>query len=66
MKDNQFTELFNYMQEQFDQLNKKLDTKAAQSSVDRLTNTIDSFVKRLDTAEIAQAARDRHFNRLFA
>lgn len=52
MNDDQFTKLFNYMQEQFDQVNNKLDTKAGQSSVDRLTNTVDSFVKRLDISEI--------------
>ena len=52
------------MQEQFDSIERKLDEKASQSSVDRLTNTIDGFVKRLDASEIEQAARDSQFNRL--
>ena len=56
MSEDQFTRLFNYMQEQFDSIERKLDEKASQSSVDRLTNTIDGFVKRLDISEIEQAA----------
>lgn len=52
------------MQEQFDLVNKKLDEKASQKSLDRLTNTIDSFVKRLDDAEIEQVSRDAQFQRL--
>ncbi len=64
MSEDQFTRLFNYMQEQFDSIERKLDEKASQSSVDRLTNTIDGFVKRLDISEIEQAARDSQFNRL--
>ncbi len=34
------------------------------SSIDRLTNTIDGFVKRLDEVETEQLARDRQFERL--
>jgi len=64
MSDDQFTKLFNYMQDQFDQVNKKLDTKASQESLDRLTSTIDSFVKRLDDSEIEQASRNAQFERL--
>ena len=45
-------------------MNDKLDEKASQSSLNNLTNTIDSFVKRLDDTEIEQAARDRQFDRL--
>lgn len=52
MSEDQFTKLFKYMQDQFDLVNQKLDQKSSQESLDRLTNTIDSFVKRLDDAEI--------------
>ena len=43
---------------------KNLSEKASQSSLDRLTNTIDSFVKRLDDDDIESKARDLQFNRL--
>lgn len=54
------------MQDQFDVVNKKLDEKASQESLDRLTNTIDNFVKRLDDSEIEQASRDAQFQRLLS
>lgn len=64
MSDDQFTKLFKYMSAQFDELNSKLDEKASQGSIERLTNTIDSFIKRLNDSEIEQVARDRQFERL--
>ncbi len=64
MNDDQFTKLFKYMTDRFDAIEKKLDEKASQSSVDRLANTIDAFVKRLNDAEVEQAARDAQWNRL--
>ena len=33
MSEDQFTRLFNYMQEQFDSIERKLDEKASQSSI---------------------------------
>lgn len=64
MSEDQFTKLFVYVQEQFTEVRRELSTKASQESIDRLTNTIDSFVKRLDTTEVEQAARDAQFERL--
>jgi septal ring factor EnvC (AmiA/AmiB activator) len=64
MSQDEFTKLFKYMENRFNSIDQKLDTKASQDSVDRLTNTIDSFVKRLDNAEIEQASRDLQFDRL--
>jgi len=64
MSEDQFTKLFKYMQNQFDLVNQKLDLKSSQESLDRLTDTIDSFVKRLDDAEIEQVSRDAQFSRL--
>ena len=64
MSDDQFTKLFTYMQDEFKAVKDKLDQKSSQESLDRLTNTIDSFVKRLDDAEIEQASRDLQFERL--
>lgn len=64
MSEDQFTKLFKYMQNQFDSVNQKLDEKSSQKSLDKLTNTIDNFVKRLDDTEIEQVSRDAQFKRL--
>lgn len=64
MSDDQFTELFKYVKDQFDIVNEKLDEKSSQTSLDRLTNTIDSFIKRLDTNDIEAKSRDLQFERL--
>ena len=43
----------------FDRIDKRFELTASQESLDRLTNTIDSFVKRLDDSKIKQASRDK-------
>lgn len=52
MSDDQFTKLFKYMQSEFAVLKEELSNKASQDSLDRLTNTIDEFVKMLDDSEV--------------
>ena len=64
MNEDQFTKLFKYMQDEFNKVNDKLDQKASQESLDRLVNTLDGFVKRLDDNETEQSARDYQFERL--
>ena len=64
MNEDQFTRLFKYVEEFRGEMNQKLDEKASQSSLDRLTNTIDGFVKRLNDNEIELAARDSQFEKL--
>jgi hypothetical protein len=64
MNQDDFTKLFKYIEEFRFEINHKIDGKASQDSIDRLTGTIDSFVKRLDDNEIEQASRDLQFNRL--
>ena len=64
--EDEFTRLFKYVEDFRNEVNTKLDEKASQSSLDRLTNTVDAFIKRLDNTEIDQAARDRQFDRLVA
>ncbi len=64
MNDDQFTKLFKYMTERFDEIDKKLDSKASQDSLNKLINTLDGFVKRLDDNETEQSARDAQFDRL--
>ncbi len=62
MSEDQFMKLFKYMQKNFSNIEKKLDERASQDSLDRLTSTIDSFVKRLDNNEIEQVSRDYNLN----
>ena len=64
MSDDQFTKLFKYVEEFRTEINVKLDEKASQSSLDRLTNTVDAFIKRLDTHDTEMTARDAQFARL--
>lgn len=64
MSEDQFTKLFNYIEEFRGEVSEKFENTASQESLDRLTNTIDSFVKRLDDAEIEQVSRDEQFKRL--
>lgn len=64
MDEGQFTKLFNYIEEFRSEVSAKLDQKASQYSMDRLINTLDGFVKRLDDAQIDQSARDARFERL--
>jgi hypothetical protein len=59
VSEDQFTKLFKYIETKFEEVNRKLDEKASQKSVDNLINTIDGFVKRLDTYQTEQAMRDR-------
>ncbi len=45
-------------------MNTRLNEKASQESLDRPSNTIGSFVERLDDSEIDQASRDYQYERL--
>ncbi len=64
MSEDQFTKLFKYIEEFRGEVNEKFSDTASQASLDRLTNTIDSFVKRLDDNELEDAAMKNQFNRL--
>ncbi len=43
----------------FDRIDERCELTASQESLDRLTNKVDSFVKRLDDSKIKQASRDK-------
>ena len=43
----------------FDRIDERFELTASQESLDRLTNKVDSFVKRLDDSKIKQASRDK-------
>jgi septal ring factor EnvC (AmiA/AmiB activator) len=64
MDDDQFTKLFKYIEDFRAEVNTKLDQKASQDSMERLLNTLDGFLKRLDDIETEQSARDLQFERL--
>jgi septal ring factor EnvC (AmiA/AmiB activator) len=64
MDDNQFTKLFKYIEDFRNEINTKLDQKASQDSMERLLNTLDGFLKRLDDIETEQSARYLQFERL--
>jgi len=64
MNDDQFTKLFKYIEAFRSEVNTKLDQKASQDSMERLLNTLDGFLKRLDVIETEQSARDLQFERL--
>ena len=66
MSEDEFTRLFKYVSERFESIEKKLDEKASQASIDKLTNTIDGFITRIDHYETEQIARDAQFERLLA
>lgn len=46
MNDDQFTKLFKYMQDGFETVNAKLDSKADKQDVQNLMDAIDSFAKQ--------------------
>jgi hypothetical protein len=52
------------MQTEFTEIKVELSKKATQDSLDRLTNTLDAFAKRLENNEIEDSSRDLQFNRL--
>ena len=52
------------MQSQFEEVNAKLEQTASKESIDKLINTMDRFLGRLEDNEIEQAAGDVQFERL--
>ncbi len=64
MNNDQFTKLFKYIEDFRTEVNTKLDQKASQDSMERLLNTLDGFLKRLDDIETEQSVRDLQFERL--
>ncbi len=64
MSEDQFTKLFKYVEEFRHEVISKLDEKASQEALDRLTNTVDAFVKRLDDNETEAIMSNRQFEKL--
>ncbi len=64
MSHDEFTKLFNYVQEMRSEMNEKFEQTASRESMDRLVNTMDRFLGRLEDADIEHAASDAQFGRL--
>lgn len=64
MTNDQFTKLFNHMNQRFDEVEAKLETKANRSQVDHIQQTLDGIANRLDRDDVERAAiidkLDRH------
>ncbi len=62
MDDNQFTKLFKYIVD----MDKRIEGEFAEvrNDIRKLADTPDLFLKRLDTNETEQAARDLQWERL--
>lgn len=64
MKDDEFTQLFRYMEKRFDDMDKRFDDAASKKQVEHLITTIDHFVARLDTNETGQIVHNAQLDRL--
>ncbi|MES2971493.1 MAG: hypothetical protein V4702_04175 [Patescibacteria group bacterium] len=64
MSEDEFTKLFKYVEAFRSEMNQKFEQTASRSSMDKLTNTIDGFIGRIDKYETELAARDAQFQRL--
>ena len=64
MSDDQFTKLFKYVEEFRSEMNIKFDDTASQVSLNKLTDTIDGFVKRIDDNETEALMSSRQFEKL--
>lgn len=48
MKEDEFTKLFKYMQEEFKKINDQLENTVTKSELDKLTSSVDAYAKRVD------------------
>lgn len=48
MSADEFTKLFKYMQTEFKNVNKRLDQTATKDELNRLTNAVDGYAKKVD------------------
>jgi hypothetical protein len=64
MSEDQFTKLFKYMQDQFKQVNQKLDDKASASDMQMVLNLLDSIVKRQEISDDERLVMGHQLDRL--
>lgn len=48
MSQDEFTKLFVYLNDEFKQVNDRLENTATKSNLDNLTNSVDAYAKRVD------------------
>ncbi len=48
MKEDEFTKLFKYIQAEFKNVNNRLNQTATKEELDRLTNSVDAYAKKVD------------------
>lgn len=48
MSEDEFTKLFKYMQAEFNKINSRLEETATKEELDRLTNAVDTYAKKVD------------------
>ena len=64
MSEDQFTKLFNYVEEMRQEMNERFDKTATKESVDELRSTVIDFASNLDTYAQEMAAMDHKIDRL--
>ena len=62
--DKSFERFFTYTESFRKEVNENFEQTAKQDALERLTNTVDAFIKRLDDNDVELAARDAQFERL--
>ncbi len=56
MSDDQYIKMFRYMTERFDALERRMDEKADKADMNRILNSIDGIIARMDTDEKERSA----------
>jgi hypothetical protein len=49
MSEDEFTNLYKYMQVEFKKINDHLEQTATEGDLDRLTNAVDAYAKQVET-----------------
>ena len=63
MNDDQFTKLFRYMSQEFDDLRNRLDTKADKADLERIYGLLDSVVKQQEVDDHKRLALGNQLGR---
>ncbi len=64
MSDDRFDKIFSYLQKLDARLERVEENMSTKDRLDHLISTMDDFIRRIDTSETEQAARDAQFERL--
>ncbi len=64
MSADEFTKLFNYMTERFDNIDKTLETKADTKDIQKILNILDSLTKRQEISDDERIVMNYQLTRL--